>query len=92
MLTTSAITPRPTTIAQAQPTLSQKADAPSRESIKLSNAAMQLFRADMEASKVEASVAVAENRLANVCIITAIALVFLLLLASGVMIALRSRL
>ena len=92
METISAMTPIPTAIPQYQPTLSQNSETPSREVIELSNAEMELFRADMEASKVEASVAGVEDRLANVCIITAIVLVFLMLVASGVTIALRSRL
>lgn len=60
--------------------------------MELSNAEMQLFKADMEASKAEELVGEVEGRLANCWIITAIALLCLLGVTSGVLIiALRRR-
>ena len=71
----------PTAIAQDHATRSQNPDAPSEVFIELSRAEMQLFKADMEASKAEALVGRDEAELAKCWIITAIALLTLSLIA-----------
>jgi hypothetical protein len=73
--------PTPTANAQDHATCSQNPDTPSKVFIELSSAEMQLFKADMEASRVEASVGSDEAEVAKCWIIMAIALLTLCLIA-----------
>ena len=74
--TISPTMPIPTANAHDHASVSHQLEDASKVFVELSSAEMQLFRADMEASKAEASMGSVEGVVAKVCIITSMALFF----------------
>ncbi len=84
MTITSPTIPTKTAKDETIARVSQGEDDPSREFIELSNVAMELRKADMDASKVEAEMGKAEARVAHWYGITTIFLLFCVVVTAAI--------